>query len=167
MSLIASKEEKKVFVNKMMAAMPKDYTKTFSLFTVAQAVIESSWGKGFLSKYNNYFGIKFFGNITDQGVYVSLSASEGGISNFRIFPSLKDCFAYRYKFLTDSNGRYHVCWKIMLEDDYGNREKILSMVERYGTCLQLAGYCSNTDYGDILSSLAEEIMNIQEGQEKV
>lgn len=66
----------------------------YASVTIAQAIIESGWGKDSIAtNYKNFFGMKAkgvsnTGNEYWDGTGVSLNASEGGKSYFRVYDSL-------------------------------------------------------------------------------
>lgn len=66
----------------------------YASVTIAQAIIESGWGKDSIAiNYKNFFGMKTrgvsnTGNEYWDGTGVSLNASEGGTSYFRVYDSL-------------------------------------------------------------------------------
>lgn len=68
----------------------------YASVTIAQAIIESGWGKDNIAiNYKNFFGMKAkgisnTGNEYWDGTGVQLNASEGGKSYFRVYDSLKN-----------------------------------------------------------------------------
>ncbi len=66
----------------------------YASVTIAQAIIESGWGKDNIAiQYKNFFGMKGGGagpNEYWSGEVVNLNASEGGVSGFRVYDSLKN-----------------------------------------------------------------------------
>lgn len=66
----------------------------YASVTIAQAIIESGWGKDSIAlNYKNFFGMKAkgvsnTGNEYWDGTGVALNASEGGTSYFRVYDSL-------------------------------------------------------------------------------
>lgn len=68
----------------------------YASVTIAQAIIESGWGKDSIAvKYKNFFGMKAKGEYSSGNEYwdgagVALKASEGGISYFKVYDSLKN-----------------------------------------------------------------------------
>ena len=66
----------------------------YASVTIAQAIIESGWGKDSIAiNYKNFFGMKTrgisnTGNEYWDGTGVALNASEGGTSYFRVYDSL-------------------------------------------------------------------------------
>lgn len=66
----------------------------YASVTIAQAIIESGWGKDNIAiNYKNFFGMKTrgisnTGNEYWDGTGVALNASEGGTSYFRVYDSL-------------------------------------------------------------------------------
>lgn len=77
------------------AVMNMEKHHIYASVTIAQAIIESGWGKGSIAiQYKNFFGMKAFdGNQPNEywtGERVLLNASEGGQSYFRVYDSLKN-----------------------------------------------------------------------------
>ena len=76
------------------AVIDMEQHQIYASVTIAQAIIESGWGKDSIAiNYKNFFGMKAFGNEGNEfwsGESVPLHASEGGISNFRVYDSLKN-----------------------------------------------------------------------------
>ena len=66
----------------------------YASVTIAQAIIESGWGKDNIAiQYKNFFGMKAGGAGANEfwsGESVTLNASEGGQSAFRVYDSLKN-----------------------------------------------------------------------------
>lgn len=86
-------------------------TPLFPSVAMAQAALESNWGRSLLSsKYNNYFGIKAIGgwngdvvNMNTREVYNGTGTTVN--AGFRVYPSVEASFKDRTKFLLD-NPRY-------------------------------------------------------------
>ena len=77
------------------AVMNMEKHHIYASVTIAQAIIESGWGRGSIAiQYKNFFGMKAFnGNQPNEywtGERVLLNASEGGQSYFRVYDSLKN-----------------------------------------------------------------------------
>ena len=66
----------------------------YASVTIAQAIIESGWGKDNIAiKYKNFFGMKAFSTTPNEywsGERVLLGASEGGSDYFKVYDSLKN-----------------------------------------------------------------------------
>ena len=80
--------------------------------TMAQAALESGWGRSLLpSKYNNYFGVK----CHNAPNCVSLKDANGDLSDWRVYDSIASSFEDHGKFLTN-NQRYSELFKLPLTD---------------------------------------------------
>lgn len=65
----------------------------YASVTIAQAILESGWGMDNIAlTYKNFFGMKAKGSPNEywSGESVALEASEGGISSFKVYDSLKN-----------------------------------------------------------------------------
>lgn len=77
------------------AVIDMEQHQIYASVTIAQAIIESGWGKdNIATNYKNFFGMKARGisNVGNEywdGKGVQLNASEGGKSYFRVYDSLK------------------------------------------------------------------------------
>lgn len=109
--------------------------------TMAQAAIESGWGKSQLaSKYNNYFGVKCAGSSN----CVELIASDGNPANWRVYSSIEASFEDHSKVL--KNKRYSKAFTYPISD-YKNWAK----------AIQNAGYAGTSGtYASALISLIEQ-----------
>lgn len=109
--------------------------------TMAQAAIESGWGRSQLaSKYNNYFGVKCAGSST----CVELMASDGKPANWRVYSSIEASFEDHSKVL--KNNRYSKAFTYPISD-YKNWAK----------AIQNAGYAeTSSTYANALISLIEQ-----------
>lgn len=76
------------------AVIDMEQHKIYASVTIAQAIIESGWGMDNIAlTYKNFFGMKAGGASANEywfGESVALGASEGGISSFRVYDSLKN-----------------------------------------------------------------------------
>lgn len=74
------------------AVMDMEKYQIYASVTIAQAIIESGWGKDNIAiQYKNFFGMKVGGGTPNEywsGNSVNLNASEGGTSYFRVYDSL-------------------------------------------------------------------------------
>ena len=74
------------------AVMDMEKYEIYASVTIAQAIIESGWGKDNIAiQYKNFFGMKVGGGTPNEywsGNSVNLNASEGGTSYFRVYDSL-------------------------------------------------------------------------------
>lgn len=72
----------------------KNDSKIYPSVTIAQAIIESGWGRDNIAlQYKNFFGMKAFSTTPNEfwsGERVLLNASEGGQSYFKVYDSLKN-----------------------------------------------------------------------------
>lgn len=104
-------ESQKKFIDKVYSSLPSDMGGLFPSVLIAQAILESGWGKSTLaSKYNNLFGIK--ASATWTGKVVNLKTNEifDGVettvtSGFRVYDTWKQSISDRNKFLRE-NPRY-------------------------------------------------------------
>lgn len=76
------------------AVIDMEQHQIYASVTIAQAIIESGWGKDNIAiQYKNFFGMKGGGASANEfwsGETVALGASEGGVSSFRVYDSLKN-----------------------------------------------------------------------------
>ena len=72
--------------------------------TLAQAALESGWGKSYLAKppYNNFFGIKGAGVVVPTTEWNG-SAYVPQNSSFRVYPNAKASFNDHAKFLKENS----------------------------------------------------------------
>ena len=119
--------------------------------TIAQAIIESRWGKSSLgSSYHNYFGIKYTQGCGSD--YVILQTSEQKVNGayyqiqakFRAYLTMADGIRDRYRFLTE-NARYsnligvtdyRTECALLQQDGYATSltyaQTLIDTIERYG-----------------------------------
>lgn len=117
--------------------------------TMAQAILESGWGKSSLTtEANNFFGIKAHGwNGPVYNVQTSEYGSGGYYniqSDFRAYGSPYESFADHSKFLKD-NSRYHSLFSLNKMD-----------YKSWANGLQQAGYATAPDYGSKLINVVEQ-----------
>lgn len=125
-------------------------TPLFPSITLAQAILESGWGKSSLTtKHNNFFGIKAAGGW--QGKTVNMSTGEvfNGSkvtikSDFRAYDSPLESFKDRVKFLTE-NTRYKA-----------NGVFDAQTPEEQAYALKRAGYATATNYAETLIGLINQ-----------
>jgi peptidoglycan hydrolase-like protein with peptidoglycan-binding domain len=127
--------------------------------TMAQAALESGWGKSELAyKYNNYFGVKCVGSNN----CIELIASDGKPAKWRVYDNMLDSFDDHSKVLKGS--RYSKAftypisdyenWAIAIQDGrYAGisttyADTLIKLIEQYG----LDEYVSDSDDG-ILSNI--------------
>lgn len=107
-SYLASKSEVEKFINDMAPIAQQEMKESgiYASFIIAQAALESGWGKDSTPKYNNYFGVKRGtandsctnvgersqgkGNGIWDGTSICLKASEGGNAYFRVYNSINE-----------------------------------------------------------------------------
>ena len=121
---------KAAFIAKMVAALAgmDDLGGFFKSVIIAQAAIESNWGRSSLSaKYNNYFGIK-------------ASKSWKVNSNFRVYDSLADSIRDRNRLLRMP--RYKAV-------------EPATTPRAQAEAIKAAGYCTATNYvSSIMATIA-------------
>lgn len=109
--------------------------------TMAQAALESGWGKSELAyRYNNYFGVKC-GSFSNC---VELIASDGKPATWRVYDNMLDSF--------DDHS------KVLKADRYANAFTYpVSDYENWAIAIQDAGYAGvSSTYADTLIKLIEE-----------
>mgnify|MGYP001179142863 CR=1 FL=1 len=110
--------------------------------TLAQAILESSWGKGKVAvEGNNFFGIKCYNGWS--GPCVQAKDDEIGLSNFRFYESVKESFIDHSEFL--KKDRYKPLFSIPLTE-----------YAEWAKGLKMCGYATDADYADKLVKLIEE-----------
>ena len=99
--------EKQDFINRIWNEIKgEEMDGFFPSVLIAQAALESNWGKSQLaSKYNNYFGIKAASNWTGKTVNLKTGEVFGGQnvtinSDFRVYDSLIESVRDRNRFLS-------------------------------------------------------------------
>lgn len=102
--------EKDNFIQSIKDASIQNYkqNKIFPSITIAQAILESEWGKSDLaSKYNNYFGIKADKSWKGQVVSFSTKENYNDVikANFRAYTNIYDSIFDHGKFFSE-NDRY-------------------------------------------------------------
>jgi len=106
--------------------------------TLAQSIVESSWGTGTLAtKGNNYFGIKCKDNWTGATLYQKDDDYRNGRlveSCFRVYPSIEASFIDHSDFLSD-NPRYAGLFQLSPTDYKG-----------WARGLKKAGYATDKAY---------------------
>lgn len=148
---IKGTQEEIKFINNIGNISKKYYPKYKILpsVTIAQAILESNWGKSELSrKYNNYFGIKAHGYKN----YISFKTKEevnGKLivitSTFRKYNSLDESIRNYNEFLTKEN-------KIYLKNGILNKLDYKSQA----LCLQKTGYATDSKYSEKLIRIIEK-----------
>jgi hypothetical protein len=118
--------------------------------TVAQAILESDWGRSALAREaNNYFGIKAIGSLGSDGV-VWMATSEYDPSG-ELYQTLS---AFRaYKSLTDSMSDYD---RLLVTDSrYSAVMQATNDPKQFAALLVQAGYSTDPTYADKLVALMD------------
>ena len=111
--------------------------------TLAQAIVESGWGDGYVAKLaNNYFCIK--GNNGWTGPVVKAKDDDTDSSSFRQYLSIEESFADHSKFLLE-NRRYQPLFDLNAYDYKG-----------WAHGLKAAGYATKPDYAEYLIATIEK-----------
>jgi Mannosyl-glycoprotein endo-beta-N-acetylglucosaminidase len=120
--------------------------------TIAQAILESGWGRSDLGRLgNNEFGIKCFGGPGPVAVgcrtYGTSECGSGGCAGtaaaFRVYANLADSFRDHDRFLR-ANSRYAAALAVRADPN------------AFATQLQLAGYATDPTYAAKLLGLMGE-----------
>ncbi len=135
--------------------------------TLAQAILESNWGKGYTAtEANNYFCIKCHNGWTGETYY--LMDDEASESCFRVYESPEQSFTDHTEFLA-TNQRYrplfqytstdYVNWAKGLKTqgyatDSSYDEKLIALIEAHG--LYLYDYAVSTSQFDFLLTAEQE-----------
>lgn len=133
------KQMKKVFIARMLFALAEidDLGGFFKSVVIAQAAIESNWGRSALSaKYNNYFGIKAGKSWKGKTVNMKTGEVVDGKnvtinSNFRVYDSLADSIRDRNRLLRMPR------YKAVEPADTPQKQ---------AEAIKAAGYCTATNY---------------------
>lgn len=130
---------KESFIKKMWSIIAEmDLQNIFPSALIAQAALESNWGRSVLAKdYNNLFGIKAGSTWTGKTVNMATKEVFDGVetsinSNFRVYDSWKDSIRDRNK-LISSSPRYKAAL---------NAETPLQQIEG----LKAGGYATAPNY---------------------
>ena len=125
-------------------------------YLVAQAALETGWGKSVIrqgdgSSSHNLFGIKTHGVWQGESASVMTSEYRDGIkgqerASFRSYDSYEQSFDDYVSFL-ESNGRYKEALKNTANPDQFFRE------------LQRAGYATDPQYARKVSQIAQKLLN--------
>lgn len=113
--------------------------------TIAQAIIESGWGKSLLSEANNFFGIKGRGpaGSISVNVYEYINGQRVRVnSHFRKYNSLIESFQDHARVISESP-RYKKAMQLVDDPKSFVRE------------LKRAGYATNPRYADIIIGIME------------
>jgi stage II sporulation protein P len=123
--------------------------KIFASITIAQAILESSWGhSGLTRKANNMFGVKAF-NWTGGSIVMNTNEEYGGVTvtvpaAFRVYTTPSDSIEDHTKFLLE-NSTYH---------QHGVFEA--KTYEQQAEALKSAGYATESNYPSLLVTLIRE-----------
>ncbi len=136
------------FINRVGQAAMQDKSGVFPSITIAQAILESGWGKSTLaSQYNNLFGIKSGGW---GGRVVNISGREytgdgwnSVPSYFRVYSSFEESIADHSAFLRQ-NSRYTA----------GGVFSARNYVDQ-AYAIQNSGYASDPNYASTLVSIIQ------------
>lgn len=133
-------EKQKVFVemiyNNLKEYAPRYHLKCYPVI-IAQAIIESGWGKSYLAQKNNFFGLKC-GRYW-KGKSVNLSTKEEYIKGK--FTTIKDGFRV---YNTPADGVKGYC-EFLMARRYSNLKDIADN-ETYITLLCKDGYATSSSY---------------------
>ena len=129
---------KEAFIGRLLEAMQgMDTGGFFRSVIIAQAAIESNWGRSALSaKFNNYFGIKAGKSWKGKTVNMKTGEVIDGknvtiSSNFRVYDSLSDSICDRNRLLRLPRYR-----------EVERADTVLKQVE----AIRRAGYCTAKNY---------------------
>lgn len=143
-----NKQFKSTFIARMVFALADidDLGGFFKSVIIAQAAIESNWGRSTLSaKYNNFFGIKagksWKGKTVNMKTGEVLDGKNVTISsNFRVYDSLADSIRDRNRLLRTQ--RYKPV-------------EAATTPELQATAIKACGYCTATNYvASIMATIA-------------
>jgi hypothetical protein len=111
--------------------------------TLAQAIVESGWGDGFVARQaNNYFCIKR--NNGWDGPVVKAQDDDPDSSSFRQYASIEESFTDHSKFLKE-NSRYQPLFELSIYDYKG-----------WARGLKACGYATKSDYAEYLIATIEK-----------
>ncbi len=151
MSTCAITDAQQTFIDNLGYAAQKNYSKYKILpsMTVAQAILESNWGKSSLSKlYYNFFGMKAGSSYSGETVTLRTGEEINGVNitvngTFRVYHSFDEGIEGYYKFITGYS-RYSnligetsyvtACNKIRQDGwatDSAYSTKLISLIEKY------------------------------------
>lgn len=131
-----------------MALMGLDLQGLFPSVIIAQAALESNWGKSTLAaKYNNYFGIKAGSswkgksvNMTTREVIDGASVTQQ--SNFRVYTTVLDSILDRNRLITGL-ARYKSALSAATPEDQIR-------------AIQAGGYATSPNYADTVISIINQ-----------
>ncbi len=142
-------QEQQDFIEQLGSAAQKTYSeyKILPSMTVAQAILESGWGKSSLSAlYYNFFGMKADSSYTGESVVLRTGEEVNGImitvnGTFRVYHSFEEGIEGYYQFITG----YERYSNLIGETDY--KESCRK--------IQADGWATASNYADYLISLIE------------
>lgn len=143
------------FINQIAPGATAAYKQTgvFASVTIAQAILESGWGRsGLTVRANNLFGIKCYGGWEGEvctmptrevvkGKNISVNA------DFRKYPDLAASILDHAKFLKE-NPRYHAAFSC--------KDPIC-----FASAIAKAGYATDPHYANLLSALINQYNLVQ------
>ena len=144
-------EEQRAFINSILNGTMKTFTqyKVFPSVTIAQAILESGWGKSDLAiEGRNLFGIKADSSWKGQTVLMSTNEEYGGhavteMAAWRKYNSFDDSVEDHGKFLAE-NSRYSSAG-VFEAKNY--KEQI--------TAIKNAGYATESNYVELICGVIE------------
>jgi hypothetical protein len=118
--------------------------------TVAQAILESNWGRSALAQNaNNFFGMKATGTLGNDGVvwmptseYTAAGALYTTVSAFRAYKSLADSTADHDQLLANASR-------------YGSAMQVASDPRQFATLIAQDGYATDPQYASKLIDLMD------------
>ena len=141
------------FIEKVASEIVGTKTDIMKSVTIAQAILESNWGKSYLAQSaNNLFGIKASSDW--QGAYIEAKTKEQDktgnettiLAKFRKYDSYKDSILDHDKFFTSTTWRTNNYKRVLEATDYIQQ----------ATALQMCGYATDTKYAAKLINLIEQ-----------
>lgn len=144
-------EEQRAFINSILNGAMKSFTqyKVFPSVTIAQAILESGWGKSKLAiQGNNLFGIKADSSWKGATILMPTTEEYGGhtvseVALWRKYNSLDDSVEDHGKFLYE-NSRYAQAGVFQAKN---YKEQI--------TAIKAAGYATESDYVGLVCGVIE------------
>ncbi len=142
-------QEQQDFIEQLGSAAQKTYSQYGILpsMTVAQAILESGWGKSSLSAlYYNFFGMKADSTYTGESVVLRTGEEVNGVmitvnGTFRVYHSFEEGIEGYYQFITG----YQRYSNLIGETDYKEACRKI----------QADGWATASNYADYLISLIE------------
>ncbi|MCL2322886.1 MAG: glucosaminidase domain-containing protein [Oscillospiraceae bacterium] len=140
--------EQRSFINRVGQAAMNDYSGIYPSVTIAQAILESGWGKSTLaSQYNNLFGIKsdgWGGNVVNlPSKEYTANGWEYYPSYYRVYSSFEESIADHSAFLRN-NYRY-TAGGVFSARNYAEQ----------AYAIQNSGYASGYNYASTLISIIQ------------